>query len=190
MMEQNTSENTYRESEVYNTDKIDVPSLKKSLEEEKARADKNLEGWQRAQADFINYKRRVEQEKEEIIKSANAGLVCNVLPILDDMERAFSSMPAQLAEDPWVKGIELIEQKLRSSLEAQGLCQIVAVGEPFDPRYHDAVRQGKGKEGMVVEEVQKGYKLNERVIRPSKVIVGSGEQDEEEFENGEERKEE
>jgi molecular chaperone GrpE len=187
MMEQNAPRNAQNEDR--DIDEMDVVSLKKALEEEKARADTNLEGWQRAQADFINFKRRVEQEKEETVKSANAGLVCNVLPILDDMERAFASMPAHLADDPWVEGIELIERKLRSCLEAQGLCQIDAVGEAFDPHVHDAIRQGRGKEGVVIEEVQKGYKFNDKVIRPTKVIVGTGENGEEVADTGESKEE-
>jgi molecular chaperone GrpE len=174
MMEPGASANMPGEPESNNREIADIAALQKALEEEKAKAAENLAGWQRAQADHINFKRRVEQEREEICRSANAGLVCNILPVLDDMERAFISVPPELAADPWVNGIKLIERKLRSSLEAQGLCQIDALGEPFDPRYHDAVRQDKGKEGVVTAEVQKGYKFNDRVIRPSKVVVGSG----------------
>lgn len=154
----------------------DIESLKKALEEEKAKAEANLAGWQRAQADFINYKRRVEQEREEASKFSNAGLVCNILPVLDDMERAFSSIPEHLAGDPWIEGVTLIERKLRSCLEEQGLCQMNALGENFDPYVHEAVRQDKGKEGVVVGELQKGYKFKDRVIRPAKVIVGAGEE--------------
>jgi molecular chaperone GrpE len=77
-------------------------------------------------------------------------------------------------------GIRLIEQKFRASLEAQGLTPIKALGEPFDPRFHEAVRQDKGKEGIVIEEFQKGYMLGDRVLRPSKVVVGNGEEAEKE----------
>ena len=104
----------------------------------------------------------------------------NLLPVLDDLERAFSSIPPQLAKRPWVDGIRLIEQKLRTSLEAQGLSSIKAVGEPFDPRLHEAMRQDNGKEGIVIEELQKGYTLHDRVIRPTKVVVGNGEEEKEE----------
>ena len=76
----------------------------------------------------------------------------------------------------WVDGIRLIEQKLRAGLEAQGLSQLKALGEPFDPNFHEAVMQSKGKEGVVVEELQKGYKLHDRVIRPTRVVVGNGEE--------------
>jgi len=156
----------------------DVEALKKALAEEKARAETNLDGWQRTQADFINYKRRSEQEKEEIGKFANAILMLNLLPILDDLERAFTSVPPRLAKHNWVDGVRLIERKLQASLEAQGLSQIKALGEPFDPNLHEAVMQGKGKENIVVDELQKGYKLHDRVIRPSRVVVGNGEEEE------------
>jgi molecular chaperone GrpE len=153
----------------------DTESLKTALAEEKAKAEGYLANWQRAEADLINYRRRAEQEKEEISKFANTGLMLSLLPILDDLERAFSAVPDDLAASSWLDGIRLIAQKLRASLEAQGLSEIKALGEPFDPNFHEAVMQGKGEEGMVVEELQKGYKLLDRVIRPARVVVGNGE---------------
>jgi len=159
------------------TEVEDVEALKQALAEEREKAETNLAGWQRAQADFINYKRRAEQEKEEISKFANSVLMLNLLPILDDLERAFTAIPPRSAKASWVEGMRLIERKLRTTLEAQGLSQIKALGEPFDPNFHEAMMQGKGKEGIVVEEVQKGYKLHDRVIRPAKVVVGNGEEE-------------
>ena len=153
----------------------DIEALKKALAEMKEKAEANLAGWQRAQADFINYKRRSAQEKDEIVKFANSSLALNLLPVLDDFEQAFNSMPPHLTEHGWMDGMRLIERKLRASLEAQGLSEIRALGEPFDPHLHEAIRQDKGKEGIVVEEIQKGYKFHDRVIRPSKVVVGNGE---------------
>jgi molecular chaperone GrpE len=158
----------------------DIESLKQALAEERAKAETNLAGWQRAQADYINYKRRSEQEKEEVSQFANAILVLNLLPILDDWERALAAIPDDQADISWVEGIRLIERKLRGVLEAQGLSPIEAVGQPFDPNLHEATMQGKGKEGIVIEELQKGYKFRERVIRPSKVVVGNGEEEKEE----------
>ena len=158
----------------------DIEALKQALAEEKKKAEANLANWQRAQADFINYKRRSEQEKEEIGKFANTTLMLTLLPILDDLERAFTSTPPQMAKLTWVDGIRLIERKLRASLEAQGLSQIKALGEPFDPRLHEAAMHGKGKEGIVIEELQKGYMLHDRVIRPTMVVVGNGEEEKEE----------
>ena len=156
----------------------DTEELRQALDEEKQKAANYLANWQRAQADFINYKRRSEQEKGEISQFANASLMFNLLPILDDLERAFTSVPPNLVQLTWVDGIRLIERKLQASLEAQGLSPIKALEEPFDPKFHEAAMHGKGKEGIVVEELQKGYKLHDRVIRPSMVVVGNGEEEE------------
>jgi molecular chaperone GrpE len=158
----------------------DVAALKQALAEEKARAEANLAGWQRARADFINYKRRGEQEREEGIKFANAALMLRLLPILDDWERALASIPDDPANLSWLDGVRLIERKFRGILEAQGLSPIAAVGEPFDPSQHEAALSDKGKEGIVIAELQKGYKLYDRVIRPSRVVVGNGEEEKEE----------
>jgi molecular chaperone GrpE len=98
-----------------------------------------------------------------------------LLPALDDLERAIDSVPLELAEHSWVDGIRLITHKFRTNLEAQGLTSIKALGEQFDPNLHEAMMQAKGDEGKVIEEIEKGYKLNDRLIRPSKVVVGSGE---------------
>ena len=156
----------------------DVEALQKALTEEKGKAEGYLANWQRAQADFINYKRRSEQEQAEISQFANASLMFSLLPILDDLDRAFSSIPSHLARLTWADGIRLIERKLQASLEMQGLSPIKALGEPFDPKFHEAAMHGKGKEGIVIEELQKGYKLHDRVIRPSMVVVGNGEEEE------------
>ncbi len=153
----------------------DIAGLKEALAEEKTRAEGYLANWQRVQADFINYKRRSEQEREEFGKFANATLMFNLLPSLDDMERALASLPAKLTNLTWVNGIRLIERKLRASLEIQGLKAIEALGKEFDPNLHQAVRQDAGQEGIIIEELQKGYLLDDRVIRPTMVVVGNGE---------------
>lgn len=155
----------------------ELDALKKQLEEEKQKAAENLAGWQRAAADFANYRRRAEQEKNELIKYANANLLLKILPILDDFERAMQTMPNdRLAQLTWVDGIFLIERKLRTVLESEGLQPIPALGQSFDPTYHEAVLQEEtpeaGQDGKVLAELQKGYKLNERVIRPTMVKVG------------------
>jgi molecular chaperone GrpE len=152
----------------------DIETLQQALAEEKGKAENYLANWQRCQADFVNYKQRAEQEKGEIIEFANSTLICNLLPIMDDLERAFASVPIDLDESNWTEGIRLIYNKLKATLEAQGLTEIEARGEPFDPHLHEAVMQQDGKEGMVIEELQKGYKFKEKVIRPSLVTVGRG----------------
>jgi molecular chaperone GrpE len=177
MEQEETNESTTNEAEPEVAEVEDIETLKKAVAEAKAAAESNLANWQRAQADFINYKRRNEQEKEEISKFANATLMLSLLPILDDLDRAFASIPIKLAKLTWVDGIRLIERKLWASLEALGLSRIKAQGEPFDPNLHEAAMHGKGKEGIVIEELQKGYKLHDRVIRPSMVVVGNGEEE-------------
>jgi len=149
--------------------------LEQALAEAREKAEGYLANWQRAKADFIKYKRRSEQEKEELAKFANAQFMLSILPVLDDLERAFDSITPQAAELDWVEGIRLIERKLRSALEAQGLSQIKALGEPFDPNLHEATMHSKGEEGIVIEELQKGYMLHDRIIRPTMVVVGNGE---------------
>jgi molecular chaperone GrpE len=152
----------------------DIEALREALSEEKAKAESHLQNWQRIQADFINSKRRSEQEKEEMKEFANSVLICNLLPVLDDLERALSSIPPRLAKLPWVEGIRLIECKFHAVLEAQGVTPIKARGKPFDPNLHEAAMSTMGREGMVVKELKRGYKLRDRVIRPATVAVGSG----------------
>jgi len=181
MMPQDSDEALNSEAEPETIEIEDVESLEQALAEEKKRAEDYLANWQRAQADFINYKRCTEQERQDLNRFANANLILSLLPILDDLERALSSMPpARTAKHSWLDGVRLVERKFKSSLEAQGLTPIKAVGEPFDPNFHEALRQDKGKEGIVVEEFQKGYMLGDRVLRPAKVVVGNGEEEEKE----------
>ena len=158
----------------------DMESLKQALAEEKAKAESYLANWQRTQADFINYKRRNEQERGEFSKFANTSLVLSLLPFLDDLERALTAIPHKSARLPWVEGIKLIERKFKATLKAQGLTPIKSLGEPFDPNLHEAVRQDKGKDGIVIEEIQKGYKFHDRVVRHTMVVVGNGEEAEKE----------
>lgn len=152
----------------------DIESVTRALAEEKEKAEKYLANWQRAEADLINFKKRSEQEKAEITKFANAVLVMSLLPILDDFERALDNVSIKLAGFTWIDGIRLIQRKLQAVLESQGLSQIEALGNDFDPAVHEAVLEEEGEEGKVIEELQKGYKFHERVLRPAMVKVGKG----------------
>jgi molecular chaperone GrpE len=143
----------------------------------KERAAEYLDRWQRTQADFINYKRRIEQERQEFCSFANADLVRAMLPILDDMDRALAAIPPEYAEHDWVKGVAAVARKFRASLEAQGVKPIEVLGQAFDPHFHEALRQDKGPEGVVIAELQKGYTLNDKLLRCARVVVGSGEED-------------
>jgi len=152
----------------------ELEKLKKALAEVQAKAESNLANWQRAHADFINFRRRCEQEKEEHTKFANAALIGCLLPVLDDFELALACVPPKLAKSDWIQGISLIADKLRETLKTQGLTPIKARGEPFDPCFHEAIMQTPGKEGIVTAELHKGYVFCNRVIRPSRVAVGNG----------------
>ena len=152
----------------------DAESLKRALEAEKEKADKYLYNWQRAEADLLNFKKRSEQERLEQAGFVNATLMANLLPVLDDLERALVSIFPSQAEVTWVEGIKLIYRKLQAALQAQGLAEIEAEGKVFDPSLHEAVLYGEGEEGKVVEVLQKGYKFRERVLRPAMVKVGRG----------------
>jgi molecular chaperone GrpE len=137
------------------------------------KADQYYKNWQRSAADFINYKRRVEQERGESARFASAALVINLLPVYDDLERAVSTVDANLAGLNWVQGIVAIQRKFQNLLQAMGVSEIEASEAAFDPALHEAVARQPGPEGKVLAVVQKGYRLNDRVIRPAMVVVGS-----------------
>ena len=142
-------------------------------------AQKYLDNWRRAEADLQNYKRRAEQERDESRRFAHASLIINLLPIVDDFERAFASLDMRLAGLSWFDGIRLIYRKLLALLENAGVTPIETEGQPFDPRFHEAVAHVEGEEGKVISEVQRGYKLHDRVLRPAMVVVGKGKAEEE-----------
>jgi len=146
-------------------------TLQKQLEEIQAQAAEYKDGWQRAAADFANYKRRIEREQAEVYQNAVGNILKRYLPILDDLERALQSRPADLA---WVEGIELIHRKLQAILEAEGVKRIQAEGQMFDPNLHEAISQEASNEhesGQIIAVVQNGYMLGERIIRPALVRV-------------------
>ena len=149
----------------------DIEALEQALFEEKEKSERYLANWQRAQADFINYKKRAEQEKKETVEFANSELILNLLTVVDDLERAFVSLPPRLSKSSWIEGIELIHNKLKGILETHGLTEIKAKGKPFDPRLHEAVMHQEGDEDIVIEEIQKGYKIHGKLLRPAKVKV-------------------
>ncbi|MCS6881419.1 MAG: nucleotide exchange factor GrpE [Oscillochloridaceae bacterium] len=150
--------------------------LQARLAEAEAQAAEYKDQWLRAAADYKNFKRRVEIERAELIRSASSALLLKLLPVLDDFERAIANIPPEIAETPWWSGTQLIAQKLRTILESEGVKPIEALGQEFDPNLHEAVlyEEAEGQEGKVIAELQKGYKLGDRVLRPSMVKVGRG----------------
>ena len=127
----------------------------------------------RMTADFANYRKRNEAERSEFAKFAKADLIARLLDVLDGYDRALSTVPDELKGQPWVEGMWLVERKLRSILDAEGLEPIDSLGTPFDPYLHEAVAhiESDEPEGTVIHEHQKAYRLHDRVIRPALVTV-------------------
>ena len=165
----------------------DIETLQQALAEEKEKAENYLANWQRSQADLENYIKRAEQEKSETVEFANTILILDLLPILDDFERALVSLPVELDEQNWTEGIKLIYNKLKAILETQGLAEIKAKGEYFDPYFHEAAGQLEGEEGIIIEEIRKGYRFRGKLLRPSMVMVGTGKKNKTQEESLEER---
>lgn len=151
-----------------------VETLSARLEEERQTAKEYLDQWKRSAAEFSNYRKRNEKERGELVKFTNALLITRLLPILDDLERAFQTLPDNLRHFTWTDGVALVHRKLEAILEQEGLKAIEARRNPFDPAFHQSIMTEETTEfddGVIMEELQKGYTLNERVIRPSLVKV-------------------
>ena len=151
-----------------------APGEYEKLKEKAAKSDEYFDKFLRIQAEFDNYKKRLEKEKIEFIKFANSDIILEMLKILDDFERAVEAGKSKHDFDILYKGVEMIWNDLKEFLKQKGLKEIEAKGKPFDPHEHEAMMQEETDdepEGQVVEEFQKGYKINDRVIRPAKVKV-------------------
>ncbi|HET9907296.1 MAG TPA: nucleotide exchange factor GrpE [Anaerolineales bacterium] len=149
----------------------EIEALKRQVEESQAKLAETVQGWQRATADFQNYKKRIERDNELNYASMKGEIIKKVLPALDDLERALQNRPA---DDAWANGIELIARKLQNLLNSEGLKRIEAEGIPFDPNFHEAISHEHNEDfesGQVIAVVQNGYMLGERVIRPALVRV-------------------
>lgn len=154
---------------------LELPEgLEKEIEEERAKAAKYLENWQKAEADFSNYRKRIEQEKEDLAREAASRVLLHILPVIDDLERAFDSLPEKPKDPSWVDGIKLIYRKLLAEMETQGVSEINAFGEAFDPNLHEAIAYQDGAEGKVIAVARKGYKFKDKVLRATQVVVGKG----------------
>jgi molecular chaperone GrpE len=175
-------------AEVTIDEPADVEGLRKRLEEEKEKAASHFANWQRAAADLQNYKRRVEQERSEAGRLASASLVINLLPLLDDLDRALKNVDVKLAGLTWIDGVWLIYRKFQAVLENFGVKEIPADGQAFDPNVHEAISEAPGEDGKIVSVVQKGYSMGDRVVRPAMVVVGRGGGEPKELERGEDEK--
>jgi molecular chaperone GrpE len=154
----------------------EVAELRAEIEKLREQSERYHANWQRSAADFQNWRRRADQERVDATRGGEAAVIADLLRVLDDFERAFSTVPRELRLLSWVEGVWLIGQKLTASLQSRGLVPIDAHGEEFDPYVHEAVLREDDADTadrlVVVAELQRGYKLHERVIRPTLVKVG------------------
>ena len=154
-----------------NQPNAEVESLKSQLAETESKAFEYKDGWARSQAEFQNYKKRIERDNELTYANMKGDIVKKVLPVLDDLELALQNRPV---DDAWASGVELIVRKLQNMLESEGVKRIEAKGAAFDPNFHEAITHELSEEvesGHVIDVVRNGYTLGERVIRPATVRV-------------------
>ncbi|WP_392397658.1 nucleotide exchange factor GrpE [Paenibacillus tuaregi] len=151
-----------------------VSADSEELERLRAEVQEHQQRFLRSQADFDNFRRRTLKEKEELAKYASAKLITELLPVVDNMDRALTAAQESAEAESFTKGVDMIFRQLEGVLSAEGLTPMNAVGQPFNPEYHQAIMQVESdeyEEGIVVEEVQKGYLLKDKVLRPAMVKV-------------------
>lgn len=153
------------------------PSLEEQLAQAQAQAAEYLDNWRRAVAELSNARKRMQREMDEMRASAAERVLLKLLPIVDDMERAFAAVPADQADPEWVNGFRLIQRKLQALLESEGVQHIPVEGTHFDPALHHAVSHEEVEgysDGQIIGEVARGYRLGDKVLRPALVRVAKG----------------
>jgi molecular chaperone GrpE len=169
--EQPQAESDAAKAVVESVSVAEVEALKAQLAEVSAKSAEYLDGWQRSQAEFVNYKKRLEREQSLTAEVMRAQNIKKYLPVLDDLERAMANRPA---DNAWANGIDLVIRKFQSILDAEGVKRIEAEGQPFDPNLHEAISHEPNdgvESGHVIAVVQHGYIMGERVIRHALVRV-------------------
>lgn len=154
--------------------KLNIEELKKQLKECQKLKDEYLAGWQRSRADLLNYKKEEMERIGEILKYAGEGLILKILPILDNFDLIEKKLPENLKNDENIRGILKIKTQMQDFLKSQGVEAIESLGKKFDPNFHEVIKEIelKGKEsGTIIEEVQKGYLIQGKILRPAKVRV-------------------
>jgi molecular chaperone GrpE len=152
----------------------DLHAVQKELEESRAKANEYLEGWQRSLADFSNYKKRVDRDQAQVYQNAAGMIIKRFIEVLDDLDRALKNRPQEGEGAVWANGIELIYRKLISILENEGVKAMDLQGQVFDPNLHEAItleESADHESGQIIEVLQQGYMLGDRVLRPALVRV-------------------
>lgn len=155
-------------------EKNNLKALKKKLKECEKFKQEYLAGWQRARADFLNYKKDEEQRIKRFLELEREGFILELLPLLDSFEKAKKELPENLKDNDYIKGFLQIYQQFWDFLKKEGVERIESLGKKFNPNFHEAVGEVKeeSKEpSIIVEEIQAGYKLKEKLLRPAKVKV-------------------
>lgn len=171
--EENEETQAVAESEAETTEPASAEreALIQQLKEAEAKIIEYKDGWARSQAEFQNFRKRVERDNEAFKASTKGDIIKKVLPVLDDLERALQNRPA---DDAWASGIELVARKFQNILDMEGVKKIEAKGAAFDPNFHEAISHEPSEEvesGHVIDVVQNGYVIGERVVRPALVRV-------------------
>lgn len=153
-----------------------IEELKKELEKAKIQAEDHLNGWKRAKADYINFKRETEKKQKEMAEFVTAGVVLELFPLIDQFKQAFRHLPKDLEKSEWILGIKHIQNNLNKILSDFDIKEIPTAGEKFNPEFHEAVVEVESdqEKGTIMEEVKTGFKINDRVIQPAKVKISKG----------------
>jgi len=149
-------------------------NIEKLLEESEAKKNEYFAGWQREKADFINYKQKELTRLQELLISVKEGFALELLPVIDNFSLAEKTIPEAEKGNNSIKGLILIKKQLEGVLKSLEIEEIDTLNQKFDPNLHEAIEEIEGEEGMIIEEIEKGYKIKDKIIRPAKVKIGKG----------------
>lgn len=158
------------------SESAEPPTIEEQLAAARAEAEDFKDRWLRSQAEFANARKRMEKQRLDTYTNATVNVMDKLLPIVDDFDRAMENLPEEIIGHSWLEGIQLVQRKLLATLENFNVQPIEALGEPFDPNMHEAITQEPTDEyesGAVCRVLQTGYKIGDRVIRPSLVVVAA-----------------
>jgi molecular chaperone GrpE len=171
---------TSKEAPATQADDNDVAALRGQIKQVQAKADEWLDQYRRSAAEFANYRKRQERDREQQQVAVKVDVVRRLFPIIDDLELALGHLPEGLNAKGWTEGLSLILRKMKGVLSEYGVEPIEALGKPFDPNYHEAVLQEPSNEypaGVVMEEMRPGYRIGDQVVRATQVKVSGGPQE-------------
>jgi len=163
--------------EVAQAEPEELVALRSQVQDLQAKADEWLDQYRRSAAEFANYRRRQERDRDQQRVALKVDVVRRLFPIIDDLELALGHVPSGVGATGWAEGLALILRKMKSVLSEYGVEPIEALGKPFDPNYHEAVLQEPSNdypEGVVMEELRPGYRIGDQVVRATQVKVSAG----------------